>query len=55
MGVGALVGALARHGALNPHPLTIQRTANVTIVNTRDRNTGKVTTDIFYGDSPYGK
>ena len=23
--------------------------------NTRDRNTGKVTTDIFYGDSPYGK
>jgi hypothetical protein len=35
--------------------ITIHRTQNVTIVSTRDKTTGKVTTKTFYGDSPYGK
>ena len=35
--------------------ITINRTQNVTIVTTRDRNTGKATTETFYGDSPFGK
>ena len=35
--------------------ITINRTQNVTIITTRDRNTGKVTTETFYGDSPYGE
>ena len=48
--IGSLTTAVS-----NDESITIQRTANVTIVNTRDRNTGKVSTDIFYGDSPYGK
>ena len=39
----------------NDESITIQRTLNVTIVTTRDRNTGKVTIDTFYGDSPFGK
>jgi hypothetical protein len=33
--------------------ITIQRTQNVTIVTKRDRTTGKVTTETFFGDSPY--
>ena len=48
--IGSLTTAVS-----NDESITIQRTANVTIVNIRDRNTGKVSTDIFYGDSPYGK
>ena len=39
----------------NDESITIQRSQNVTIVTTRDRNTGKVSTEMFYGDSPYGK
>jgi hypothetical protein len=34
--------------------VTIQRAHDVTIVNTRDRTTGEVKAEIFYGDSPYG-
>jgi hypothetical protein len=33
----------------------INRLNDVTTVNTRDRNTGKVTTEAFIGDSPFGK
>jgi hypothetical protein len=33
----------------------ISRLNDVTIINTRDRNTGKVTTETFIGDSPFGK
>jgi protein TonB len=35
--------------------ITINRLNNVTTVTTRDRNTGKVTTETFIGDSPYRK
>lgn len=48
--VGSLTTAVS-----NDKSITIQRTQNVTIVTTRDRNTGKVSTETFYGDSPYGE
>jgi hypothetical protein len=48
--IGSLTVAIS-----NDKSITINRTPDVTIVSTRDRNTGKVTTDIFVGDSPYGK
>lgn len=34
--------------------ITIQRAENVTIVSTRDKTTGMVSTETFFGDSPYG-
>jgi hypothetical protein len=39
----------------NDRSITINRIHDVTIVSTRDRNTGKVTSETFFGDSPYGK
>ena len=39
----------------NDKSVTINRINDVTIVSTRDRNTGEVTTETFIGDSPYGK
>jgi hypothetical protein len=38
----------------NDTSITINRIQDVTIVSTRDRNTGTVTTEAFIGDSPYG-
>jgi hypothetical protein len=35
--------------------VTINRLNDVTTVTSRDRNTGKATTETFIGDSPYGK
>jgi hypothetical protein len=35
--------------------VTINRLNEVTTVNVRDRNTGEVTSEIFFGDSPFGK
>jgi len=35
--------------------VTINHLNDVTTVTPRDRNTGKVTTETFIGDSPYGK
>jgi hypothetical protein len=35
--------------------MTINRIHEVTIVSTRDRNPGEVSTETFVGDSPYGK
>jgi hypothetical protein len=48
--VGSLTVAIS-----NDKSITINQTSDFTIVSTRDRNTGNVTTDIFVGDSPYGK
>jgi hypothetical protein len=48
--VGSITTAIS-----NDKSITIQRTQNVTIVSTRDKITGKVSTETFYGDSPYGK
>ncbi len=48
--IGSLTTAIS-----NDKNVTINRLNDVTIVTTRDRNTGKVTTETFVGDSPYGK
>jgi len=45
--IGSLTTAIS-----NDKNVTINRLNDVT---TRDRNTGKVTTETFVGDSPYGK
>ena len=39
----------------NDKSITIQQVYKTTMVSTLDRNTGKATTEIFHGDSPYGK
>jgi len=51
---GEVVGSLTT-AISNDKSVTINHTKDVTIVTTRDRNTGKVSTETFYGDSPYGK
>jgi hypothetical protein len=38
----------------NDKTVTINRLRDVTTITERDRNTGKVTTETFYGDSPFG-
>jgi hypothetical protein len=48
--IGSLTVAIS-----NDNNVTINRLNDVTIVTTRDRNTGKVTTETFVGDSPYCK
>ena len=48
--IGSLTTAIS-----NDKNVTINRLNDVTIVTTRDRTTGKVTTETFIGDSPYGK
>jgi hypothetical protein len=35
--------------------ITINRVRNMTTVTVRDRNTGQVSTQTFFGDSPFGK
>jgi hypothetical protein len=35
--------------------ITINRVRNITTVTVRDRNTGQVSTETFFGDSPFGK
>lgn len=35
--------------------ITINRVRNMTTVTVRDRNTGQVSTETFFGDSPFGK
>ena len=35
--------------------ITINRLNDVTTVSVRDRNTGKVDSETFIGDSPFGK
>jgi hypothetical protein len=39
----------------NDRSVTINRLNDVTTVTVRDRNTGKVTSETFFGDSPFGK
>jgi hypothetical protein len=48
--IGSLTLAVASDTSI-----TINRIHDVTIVSTRDRNTGTVSTETFTGDSPYGK
>ena len=35
--------------------VTINRLNDVTTVTTQDRATGKFSTEVFFGDSPFGK
>ena len=39
----------------NDKSVVINRIRNVTTVSVRDRNSGKVTTETFFGDSPFDK
>jgi len=39
----------------NDKVVTINRLHDVTTVTVRDRNTGKVSSEPFFGDSPFGK
>jgi hypothetical protein len=48
--IGSLTNAVS-----NDQTITINRIHDVTIVSTRDRNTGEVSTETFIGGSPYGK
>jgi hypothetical protein len=51
---GENIGSLT-YSVSNDTSITINRIHDVTIVSTRDGNTGSVTTETFVGDSPYGK
>lgn len=35
--------------------VTVHEIRNITTITTRDRSTGKVTTDTLIGESPFGK
>ena len=48
--IGSLTVAISKDKTV-----TINHLNDVTTVSTRDRNTGKVSTETFIGDSPYGK
>ena len=48
--IGSLTTAIS-----NDKTVTINRLNDVTTVTTRERNTGKVTSETFFGDSPFGK
>jgi len=39
----------------NDKVVTINRLHDVTTVTARDHNTGKVSSETFFGDSPFGK
>jgi hypothetical protein len=51
---GEKIGSLT-HAVSSDTTITINRIHDVTVVTTRDRNTGTVTTETFIGDSPYGR
>jgi hypothetical protein len=51
---GEKIGSLSVSIA-NDKSITINRLRDVTTLTIRDRNTGKVTTETFFGDSPFGK
>ena len=48
--VGSLTVAMS-----NEKTVIINRLDDVTTVTVRDRNTGKVASETFFGDSPFGK
>ena len=48
--IGSLTVAIS-----NEKTVTINRFNDVTTVTVRDRNTGKVDSETFFGDSPFGK
>jgi len=48
--IGSLTVAIS-----NEKTVTINRVGDVTTISVRDRNTGKVDSETFFGDSPFGK
>ena len=48
-------GEAGTHAVSDDQSITINRIGEVTTVTTLDRNTGKVTSEKFFGNSPYGK
>ncbi len=48
--IGSLTVAIS-----NEKTVTINRLGDVTTISDRDRNTGKVDSETFFGDSPFGK
>ncbi len=48
--IGSLTTAIS-----NDKNVTINRLNDVTTVTNQDRTTGKVSTETFFGDSPFGK
>jgi len=48
--IGSLTVAIS-----NEKTVTINRLGDVTTISVRDRNTGKVDSETFFGDSPFGK
>ena len=48
--IGSLTVAIS-----NEKTVTINRLGDVTTISVRDRNTGKVDSETFFGDSPLGK
>jgi hypothetical protein len=48
--IGALTVAIS-----NDRSVMINRLNDVTTVTVRDRNTGKVKSETFFGDSPFGE
>ena len=48
--IGSLTVAIS-----NEKTVTINRLNDVTTVTVRDRNTGKMDSETFFGDSPFGK
>jgi hypothetical protein len=51
---GKKIGSLTS-SVSNDEVVTINRLRDITTITVRDRNTGKVTTKTFFGDSPFGK
>lgn len=47
--IGSLTVAISKDKSV-----VINRLRDVTTVNTRDRNTGSVSSETFFGDSPFG-
>ena len=48
--IGSLTVAIS-----NEKTVTINPLGDVTTISVRDRNTGKVDSETFFGDSPFGK
>jgi len=48
--IGSLTVAIS-----NEKTVTINHLGDVTTISVRDRNTGKVDSETFFGDSPFGK
>ncbi len=51
---GKKIGALTQSTS-GDKSITINRIRDITTATTRDRSTGKIETETYFGDSPFGK